>query len=194
MPVPLWWHSAVAIDADTTALVCGGQTSAFANTTQSACYAFSLLTGVWTLAAPMNTARYAHGMQEYCRRVFVYGGMDANGQLLASVEMLSPDRHNWTTMATSMFAADAHFASVPLPFIAPPTEPTTAHTSTASTDTTTPGTTSTPTMSSPTTTPGTTSTPTTSSPTTKSSVRTALVTLHSCVFVIISYLAFIQHS
>jgi hypothetical protein len=47
-------------------------------------------------------------------RVLVYGGRNAKGQPLSSVEMLSADNHTWLTQPTSMFVADFFFSSVPL--------------------------------------------------------------------------------
>jgi hypothetical protein len=47
-------------------------------------------------------------------RVLVYGGNDVNGNAMSSIEMLSVDGRAWNTLPTNIFAADAHFASVPL--------------------------------------------------------------------------------
>ncbi len=48
-------------------------------------------------------------------RVLVYGGANAAGDLLSSVEILSADSRAWQTQPTSMFAADWLVSSVPLP-------------------------------------------------------------------------------
>ncbi len=51
-------------------------------------------------------------------RVLVYGGCDAFGQNLATVEMLSTDGPTlgyWATLPTPMFHAEVGFASVALP-------------------------------------------------------------------------------
>jgi hypothetical protein len=64
MEMTLAFHSAVAMN-NTTALVCGGLPSGDANLVQSACYTYSLIEDLWTLAAPMNTARLGHCMAMY---------------------------------------------------------------------------------------------------------------------------------
>ena len=68
MIVPLAGHTAVATIATgqgnwSTALVCGGTNESVV--ALSACYAYSIEADVWMLAAPLNTARWFHGMAVY---------------------------------------------------------------------------------------------------------------------------------
>ena len=61
---------------------------------------------------------FTRNMKEYYShvgRVFVYGGHNVNDIYMASVEMLSTDRHVWQPLPSPMFAADFYFSSVPLP-------------------------------------------------------------------------------
>jgi hypothetical protein len=63
MPAGLLLHRAVATVVDKSVLVCGGL--ALDSPAQSACYTYTVGADVWTQAAHMNTARYAHGMSVY---------------------------------------------------------------------------------------------------------------------------------
>jgi hypothetical protein len=129
MPQALSAHAVVLLN-DGTAMVCGGKNNA--GRAQSACYSYNATADEWTSTSSMNTARYGHGMSVHGYRngslpqhshmhtftddCYVYGGKDENHARLASIEWrdLSYTDAPWSTDASRLHTADAHFASVNL--------------------------------------------------------------------------------
>jgi len=111
MPLKLFDHAAVALDANTI-LACGGFT--LPHTVVPDCNMYDATSDAWTAGKPLKKARFAHGQAFYKGRSFAYGGRDVNAQLLASVEMLDSTQ-GWQILAWPMFAGDFWFESVPLP-------------------------------------------------------------------------------
>nr|Q25386.1 RecName: Full=Beta-scruin [Limulus polyphemus]CAA87589.1 beta scruin [Limulus polyphemus] len=54
----------------------------------------------WRRRADMPSARAHHGVTIMDERIFVFGGKDSNGNIIASVEMYEPELDQWTSLAS----------------------------------------------------------------------------------------------
>ena len=88
MPTVITAYAAVTLADGQTALLCGGRNE---TDFQHACYYYFSENDTWTSALSMNVARATHGMALYKHKVYVYGGTNATGDAIGSVEVLADD-------------------------------------------------------------------------------------------------------
>jgi glucose/arabinose dehydrogenase/N-acetylneuraminic acid mutarotase len=73
----------------------GGSTDAFSGAVQNSAV-FDPATGQWTPRAPMPTARGGAAAQVIGGKIYVVGGMNANGASVETVEIYDPVTNTWT--------------------------------------------------------------------------------------------------
>jgi N-acetylneuraminic acid mutarotase len=76
----------------------GGSTAPFSGAVANAAV-YDPATGVWTSLPPMATARGGAGATVLGGRIYVAGGMGADGASLASVEVFDPATNSWSSIA-----------------------------------------------------------------------------------------------
>ena len=89
MPSQLSSHAIVALADGQTGLLCGGQSGRLWASAQSACYYYLSVNDSWSPGPSLNVSRAAHGMALYKGKVYVYGGVNVDGDDLSSVEVLT---------------------------------------------------------------------------------------------------------
>ncbi|NP_001301080.1 alpha-scruin [Limulus polyphemus] len=63
-------------------------------------FQLTVQTKQWRKRADMRYARAHHNVTVMDERIFVFGGRDSNGEILAAVEMYEPEMDQWTTLAS----------------------------------------------------------------------------------------------
>ena len=82
-------------------LICGGSAQANSPFGIKSCESYDPLTGVFTVVAPMLSARYGHTATLLQNgRVLAIGGADASGLILATSEIYDPLANTWAPSAT----------------------------------------------------------------------------------------------
>jgi N-acetylneuraminic acid mutarotase len=71
---------------------------------------YDAVSGQWSTAAAIGTARYAFGACVIAGEIYVTGGSDADDALLSSVEKYSPSSNTWSVVAQMPIARYCHVA------------------------------------------------------------------------------------
>ena len=97
LPGPAVENPAVAA-LDGKLYVFGGSTAPFSGAVTNAAV-YDPATNSWTILTPMSIARGGATAQAIGGKIYVVGGLDANGVSLASVEVYDPATDSWSTAA-----------------------------------------------------------------------------------------------
>ena len=82
------------------------------NTSPSSAECLDPLTGEWSVAKAMNTARHGHGVAVMDGKMYAAGGADGTGTRLSSVECFDPSTGQWSAVAAMSTVRYTHGVAV----------------------------------------------------------------------------------